>query len=67
MKQKIQYQRLNPGDIRQIGDEVRHKYGAFPGACVDPRDAHGEFRPVTLLGQPILESDLIVGEFRRPV
>lgn len=61
----MKYQTLKAGDVRQQGDEVIHKYGGSKhgGATETPAG----WQPVTLINHTILESDLIVSVFRRPV
>lgn len=60
---------LKVGDIRQLGDEVRHKTGGFDPWFdnVHKNDRKGLWRPVSLVGHPILSADLIATELRRPV
>ena len=56
---------LKVGDIRQLGDEVRHRTGTdYP---FYPCDKKGAWRPASLIGHPILPADLIVTELRRPL
>lgn len=57
---------LKENDIRQLGDEVRHR-GPTDRSCLDhPNDSQGLWRPVFFIGHPILASDLIHLDFRRP-
>jgi hypothetical protein len=77
------YKTLKAGDERREGDEARisklehaatgvlawtskerRRYGANP---VSHYDDPGEWEPVQLLGHPILASDLMAAEFRRPL
>jgi hypothetical protein len=67
------YQTLNLGDIRQLGDEVTHRCEP-PGWQLDftciARPRPLQFRPwspCTLIGHPILASDLLNSKFRRPI
>jgi hypothetical protein len=62
---------LKVGDIRQKGDEVRHTHkpdekhrwtSNFTGDGPQLYD----WNPVLLVGHPILSSDLMIAEFRRP-
>jgi hypothetical protein len=57
---------LKVGDIRQLGDEVRHRTGVKDFYASDA-DRHGKWRPVSLIGHPILSADLIATELRRPL
>lgn len=66
------YKSLTLGDIRQPGDEVRSTNKLSPPGNLAKyhnyeADLRGAFRPTNLLGQPILASDLMHLEFRRPV
>ena len=61
----MKYQTLKAGDVRQRGDEVIHKYGGSKHGCGTETPA--DWQPVTLINHTILESDLIVSAFRRPV
>lgn len=59
----MNYKTLKVGDVRQQGDEVK-------ALCVGIWSGHwikDGWRPVTLVGWPILPSDLVNAEFRRPV
>ena len=60
---------LSVGDIRQLGDEVRHRTGGTESWFdkVHKNDFKGLWRPASLLGHPILPADLIVTELRRPL
>ena len=57
---------LKVGDIRQLGDEVRHRTGVKDFYASEP-DRQGKWRPASLIGHPILSADLIATELRRPV
>lgn len=66
----MQYKFLKPGDVRQKGDEVRHKFGYANSLYVgEPNflneDRTGLFRPCTLLGHLVLPGDLVATEIRR--
>jgi len=63
----MNYKPLIVGDVRQRGDEVRHKVGYQNDNSFDEVDRLGEWRPARLLSHPILPADLVVCEFRRPV
>lgn len=57
---------LKVGDIRQLGDEVRHRCG-WKEAPASNADFKGQWRLVSLIGHPILPADLIATELRRPL
>lgn len=59
---------LKPGDIRQPGDEVVHK-GKRPSGLhsYTGEEADYDWHRCQLIGHPILQSDVIVAEFRRPI
>lgn len=63
------YKPLKAGDVRRDGDESRskHKVGWDCPVVTHAKDRVAEWRPASLLSQPILPSDLIHLEFRRPV
>lgn len=63
---QMTYQQLQPGDIRQPGDEVR-AITKTKGFLAHPDDAFCAWRPVSLLSHPILPADLANAEFRRPL
>lgn len=70
----MNYKSLTLGDIRQPGDEVRSKVKVAPPEPLSHAKYHNHkadlaayFRPTNLLGQPILASDFMHLEFRRPV
>ena len=58
---------LKVGDIRQLGDEVRHRTGGSDSWFdkVHKNDLKGQWRPASLIGHPILPADLIATELRR--
>jgi hypothetical protein len=60
------YINIYSGWIREEGDEVRHIYVRY---WLDdgPDYGPGPWEPVKLIGWPILRSDLMHLEFRRPV
>lgn len=63
------YIELKQGDVRQIGDEVKHKVN---GTSIGGDSAIHEqkligWQPVRLVGHPILAVDLIAATYRRPV
>lgn len=65
----MKYQTLKVGDVRQQGDETRVTYIRYKSLYND-----GEGYPyadpwqeVSLVGWPILPSDLFNAEFRRPL
>jgi hypothetical protein len=59
---------LKAGDIRQKGDEVQHKFGCPNATFNDEKyEKKEQWLPVRLLGHKIMESDLIVSTFRRPI
>lgn len=63
------YKPLTIGDIRQEGDEVRRLVRAQEGSGAHPQDYRQPpgWRPVTLIGHAILQSDLTITELRRPI
>jgi len=63
----MNYRILNAGEVRQPGDQVRHKFCHKDSCNIIEADRLGEWRPATLLSHPILSADLVVCEFRRPV
>lgn len=66
----MKYQILKPGDVRQKGDEVRCLQPAnetYSRKKQPQEDRYALWRPASLLGHPILASDLVHLELRRPV
>lgn len=64
---EMNYRQLTAGEVRQEGDEVRSKYKVDPSSCPHPSDRVATWRPSTLLGHTILQSDLVQTELRRPL
>lgn len=60
------YKQLTVGDIRQPGDEIRHRVGVNDFYTCEA-DRKGLWRPCSLIGHPILPADLIATELRRPL
>lgn len=61
---------LKAGDIRRIGDKVRRReYKGCRNYRTETYTGQGvheyDWNPVSLVGHEILESDLIIAEFRR--
>lgn len=66
-----EYQNLFAGCVRQKGDEVRHlalgKVKWSDTFCTNSPTKVGPWEPVSLLNHTILQSDLMVAKFRRPI
>lgn len=68
------YTKLKAGDIRKFGDEMDHCLGPYGGYWT-PTEYNktkeerwtGWKKVQSLIGYPILQSDLVVAEFRREV
>lgn len=69
MIQRLMYQPLKAGDVRQRGDEVAQRTLETGCYYMTPKAPSGirAFTPVNLIGHPILVADLVHLEFRRPV
>lgn len=66
----MQYTQLKAGDVRQKGDEVATRnFTNTPGNKLqrDSKPTLTPFLPVHLVSYPILASDLVHLEFRRPL
>lgn len=66
----MKHKNLVAGDTRQIGDEV--KRNEFDGKVYlqtfkQRNQKEFTWRPVTLIGHKILQSDLIIDKFRREI
>lgn len=60
---------LIPGHTRRIGDQVRRRDEPkmYTGTFKQRYANEFKWRPVSLIGHKILQSDLVVDEFRREV
>lgn len=67
----IGYKKLKAGVVRTIGDEQRrvspHEPPHYGERYMQKHSHEFRFRPVDLLGHPIIKPDLMHLEFRRPV